>query len=113
MNVDAMTLVQNQLFLFNPYYAFVCLCLSEREREGSNYKELKKKHKSFYSPRMGGTEMGAVSARGLLAYHISPLTGLLHVMSSELPFFRVEKSESSVSAKGGEKRKKMFRQETK
>ena len=88
-----------------------CFCVRERER--SNYKDLKKKHKSFYSPKMGGTEKGAVGARGLLVWHSSSLTGLPHVTSSELPFFRVEKSESSVSAKGGEKRKKMFRQETK
>ena len=45
---------------------------------------------------MGGTEKLAVGARGLLVCHSRPLTGLLHVTSSELPFFRVEKSESSV-----------------
>ena len=62
----------------------------------SNYKDLKKKHKSCYSPKMGGTEKGAVGARGLLVCHSSPLTGLPHVTSSELPFFPVEKSESPV-----------------
>ena len=72
--------------------------MSEREgeTEESNEKDLKKKHKSCYSPKMGGTEKGAVGARGLLVCHSSPLTGLPHVTSSELPFFPVEKSESPV-----------------
>ena len=44
----------------------------------------------------------------------SPLTGLPHVKSSELPFFRVEKSESSDLSvlRVAQQRKKTFRRET-